>query len=76
MRAMLASSKMCSVPGRPSAAPVIVTGTVGWGALLAVVDLPAALENIGEQMAKFDVAIAVHGETGVVCGCVRQRDGT
>ena len=56
---MLPSSKMCSVPGRPNAAPVMTTGVGGGAAVLAVVDLAAAIENIGEQTAEFVVAIAV-----------------
>ena len=58
MRPMLASSKMCSVPGSPNAAPVMTTGACR-GDILAVVDLVAAIENIGEQTPELVVTIAV-----------------
>ena len=61
---MLPSSKMCSVPGRPRAAPVMTTGLAGRVRLLAVINLPAALEHIGEHAAKFGVAIAVRRRCG------------
>ena len=64
---MLPSSKMCSVPGRPSAAPVMTTGTLRGPRVLAAIDLPAALENVGEQVAEFGVVIAVR-RLGAECG--------
>ena len=71
---MLASSKMCRSRAGPSAAPVIVTGSVGRRRFSAVSNLPAAIENIGKQVAELDVVIAVgrrrwQSGTGSRCHC-------